>query len=462
LLQAADGGLLDQFGLTLALFGDEMWVGSPQDDDAAFDAGAVYVYRKSPTGWVQAQKLHASDASSNHFFGSAIAVSADWGVIGAPGNRAAYFFEKQGTQWLEQQKVVAPPAFLSAFGSALDLDGSAAVIGDSLAPLGSFVAGAAYIYRLHGSQWNAEATHYASDAAPGDGFATSLALCGDVLVSGNPWDDDHGASSGSAWVLRYDGSQWNEEQKLTDASGAAEDFMGRALAIEGDVIAVAVVGDDLPSLGQSGSVLVYRYSGTSWVEEQKLLASDAGLSAQLGTALEVHGSLLAAGAPLIDGGSVYLYYHDGTSWHEQRKLVASDPAQGLWFGDALALDATTLVVGDPRHDGLGSDAGAVYSFPGTEIGLDVRPRQPSVGEAVQITVCGGNGQRALLFVVAQNDIPWFRHLGGASLSQGGGWLSGGTVPDVATLPGSSLTLRAFVLTPQDTCLSSNQVRVEFR
>ena len=60
----------------------------------------------------------------------------------------------------------------------------------------------------------------ASDAAAGDTFGTSVSISGDVVVAGAPRDDDAGPGSGSAYVYRFDGATWVEEQKLT-ASDAA-------------------------------------------------------------------------------------------------------------------------------------------------------------------------------------------------------------------------------------------------
>src|SRR5262245_58236115 len=62
----------------------------------------------------------------------------------------------------------------------------------------------------------------ASDAAKGDEFGWSVSVSGNVAVVGAAIDDHAGGiNAGSAYVYRFNGTTWVEEQKLT-ASDAAE------------------------------------------------------------------------------------------------------------------------------------------------------------------------------------------------------------------------------------------------
>ena len=79
--------------------------------------------------------------------------------------------------------------------------------------------------------------------------------------------------SGSAYVYRFDGTKWVEEAKLLASDGAACDYFGVSVSVSGDVAVVGADGDD-DNGHQSGSAYVYRFDGTNWVEEAKLLASD--------------------------------------------------------------------------------------------------------------------------------------------------------------------------------------------
>jgi hypothetical protein len=95
-LEASNPGLLDQFGQRVAISADTMVVGAPfedsnatgvngnQSDNSASAAGAAYVFVYDGTNWTQQAYLKASNASTNDGFGSAVAISGDTIVIGAP------------------------------------------------------------------------------------------------------------------------------------------------------------------------------------------------------------------------------------------------------------------------------------------------------------------------------------------------------------------------------------------
>ena len=53
----------------------------------------------------------------------------------------------------------------------------------------------------------------ASDGAAGDEFGDSVSISGDVALVGAPRNDDKGTNSGSAYVFRWNGSSWVEESR---------------------------------------------------------------------------------------------------------------------------------------------------------------------------------------------------------------------------------------------------------
>ena len=152
-------------------------------------------------------------------------------------------------------------------------------------------SGSAYVFRYDGSDWVEEAKLTASDGAADDYFGGSVAISGDTAVVGAVCDDDNGRNSGSAYVFRYDGSDWAEEAKLTASDGAAYDYFGCSVAVSGDTAVVGASDDDDNGL-DSGSAYVFRYDGSDWTEEAKLTASDGAaerLLRQLGRRLRRHG-----------------------------------------------------------------------------------------------------------------------------------------------------------------------------
>src|SRR5688572_30750951 len=77
-LRPADGQPDDNFGASVAVFGDTAVVGAPLDDTAAgTDAGSAYVFLRTGTTWTEQQKLTAADAAAGDLLGSSVAIHGD-------------------------------------------------------------------------------------------------------------------------------------------------------------------------------------------------------------------------------------------------------------------------------------------------------------------------------------------------------------------------------------------------
>ncbi|UCD74807.1 MAG: hypothetical protein JSV91_13590 [Phycisphaerales bacterium] len=208
---------------------------------------------------------------------------------------------------------------------------------------------------------------FASDAQEGDEFGSAVAISGDRAVVGAERNDDNSSSSGSAYAFRFDGSSWVQEQKLLPSDGAANDYFGISVAIHGDVAIVGADGDDDDVMGESaGSAYIFRREGSAWVQEQKLLASDGKERDYFGWAVAIQGDVAAVSAWRHSSGGevvgVYVFRYDGAVWTEEAKLVPSEAAPNPSYGVSLAFDGDTIAVGASGDDGVSVGAGSVFIF----------------------------------------------------------------------------------------------------
>jgi hypothetical protein len=253
------------------------------------------------------QKLTASDGAAGDFFGTSVAVSGSTIVVGAPfdsigGNLfqgSAYVFNRQGGNWVEQQKLTASDgAAGDQFGHSVAVDGSTIVVGAWLDDInGNLDQGSAHVFNRQGGSWVEEQKLIASDGAPGDRLGWSVAISGSTLVVG-AWGDTVGANSnqGSAYVFNRQEGSWVETQKLTASDGAAFDEFGWSVAISGSTI---VVSSELEAIGghsAQGFAYVFNRRGESWVETQKLTASDGAPGDRFGWSIAGSGSTFVLGA----------------------------------------------------------------------------------------------------------------------------------------------------------------------
>lgn len=371
-LVPADNAAFDEFGRAVAISGDAAVISALGDDHAGLLSGSAYIYRLDGTSWTEEQKLTASDATALQLFGYAVGISGDAAVVAARDNTAApgsaYVFRDDGVSWTQEQKLTASDGVDGdQFGSSAAISSDVVVVGARWDDDNGSNSGSAYVYRFDGASWTEEQKLTPTDGAADDEFGYSVAISGDVVVVGALRDDDDGADSGSVYVFSYDGANWMEEQKLTAADAAADDQFGVAVGVSGDAAVVGAHFDD-DNGGLSGSAYVFRFGGTSWAEEQKLLASDGAGSDTFGSSVGISGDSIVVGAPL-DGdagngsGSAYFFrFASFLGWTEEEKLTASDAAAGDTFGFSVATSGGSALSGARQDEDNGTRSGSAYAI----------------------------------------------------------------------------------------------------
>jgi len=208
-LTASDAAANDWFGWPVSVSGDTVVVGAYRDDGVGTDSGSAYVFVRSGGVWTQQQKLTASDAAAQDQFGSDLSVSGDTAVVSArwddgagTDSGSAYVFVRSGGVWTQQQKLTASDAATNDwFGFAVSVSGNKAVVGAPLDDDAGSSSGSAYVFVRSGGVWTQQQKLTASDAAANDQFGQLVSLTGDTVAIGTPADDAAGPFSGSAYLF---------------------------------------------------------------------------------------------------------------------------------------------------------------------------------------------------------------------------------------------------------------------
>lgn len=185
----------DLFGAAVALDGDTLLVGAPEHDlEGRHDAGAAYVFVRTPSSWTEQATLQAADSAPSDSVGAAVALSGDTALVGAPDDTfsghytagSAYVFARFGTTWVQQAKLSASdPRAATGFGISVALQGGTALIGAwGLHARGA--EGAAYVFSRLGSTWTRRTQLLASPDSGCVLFGESMAIDGATLVVGAP------------------------------------------------------------------------------------------------------------------------------------------------------------------------------------------------------------------------------------------------------------------------------------
>ena len=280
-------------------------------------------------------------------------------------------------QWTGVQHARLEPApnelsISDQFGAAVALDGGTLAVGAPWHdPLGGAPNdGAAWVFERGATGW-AQTVKLRPSVVSGGRFGSALAIAGDTLFAGAPYESFASTTSpGAVYVYERLLGSWIESARLTASDYGQYDLFGSALALSGELLAIGAPRDDSGGIADRGSVYVFERVGGAWVERARLTASDAGSFDQFGASVALDGERLIVGAPRadiagrIDQGAAYVFERSGATWTQVAKLVAADGLAVDTFGHAVALDGGTAVVGAPLHDAAGSSAGAAYVFVG--------------------------------------------------------------------------------------------------
>ncbi|MCF8373233.1 MAG: T9SS type A sorting domain-containing protein [Bacteroidales bacterium] len=254
ILIPTNGLVADEFGACVAIQENSVFVSAPKNDANGMNSGATYIFNYNATSqlWEQAQMLMASNGNPNDEFGTSLSVSGEWLFIGASkndtlGNNSGlvYVFKYNSTSllWEEQQKIAASDGTIAdEFGWTLSVDGNKAVVG---APVNSSEGGAYFFAWFPGQGiWQQVQKIQASDGYSGDKFGWSVSLSGDNLIIGSYKEDANGASAGAAYRFNFALGVFGNQQKILAYDGSEGDEFGGAVAIHNETALVGAAKND--------------------------------------------------------------------------------------------------------------------------------------------------------------------------------------------------------------------------
>lgn len=354
-------------------------------------------------GYLETQKVTASQLGTAYNFGHAVAIQGDIAVIGSSnanfqGNGplgVTYIFKKNGNgNWEELQVLVAPDrAQFDKFGQAVAISNDYIVVSASGQRAdvsgGNIIAqaGAVYIYKNNGDDtWVLEQKITASDREFGAWFGFDVAIEGNRIVVGcgrNSYDvngENFQHRAGAAYIFEKDVTNvWNQVAKVVAPDRATEDRFGYAVSINGDYASVGAYNEDEDENGNNtissaGAVYVYkRENNGNWSFQQKLVPTTRPDNSEwLGWSLDMDSEYIVAGAiaadePSASSGAVYIFKRDvNDTWNEVDKLTATDGIQGEWFGYDVAIQDDRILVGAYQDyittNGIPNTHGSVYLY----------------------------------------------------------------------------------------------------
>lgn len=185
-------------------------------------------------------------------------------------------------------------------------------------------------------------------------------------------------------VLSVNAQNWNQIFKECASDRAANDNFGFSVAVDGDYAIVGAYQEDEDTLGEAtisnaGSAYIFQNVGGTWLQVQKIVASDRNNGDNFGYSVAISGNFIIVGAyhedenaagsgTMSNSGSAYIFENVGGEWTEVQKIVASDRYTDDFFGASVSISGDYAIVGAHQEDENAtgdqtlSNSGSAYLF----------------------------------------------------------------------------------------------------
>lgn len=294
---ASDGMAHDWYGKAVSIYGDVALVGAPRHDAGRGDwSGAAYILRRSGQSWVEEAKLVPIDAKPLDFFGTSLSIFDDTAVVSATqaGTNtvagAVYVFRKNGTSWVQEAKLMSEAKEVAdGFGFSVSTNGDRIAVG-ALNEHGG--AGAVYVYARAGNRWFCEETITAARPGAFESFGRSISLQGDALLIGAPGTSTQGYQSGIAYLFDRSAGNWRQKVEFRAEDVQEGDLFGSSVSMDGSYLAIGAEGSD--AFGKdAGAVYIFSRSGEdAWILNAKLASPEPHDKVRFGGVMSLSGRLL--------------------------------------------------------------------------------------------------------------------------------------------------------------------------
>ena len=383
-LQPQNANIFSNFGASMKVAGNWLFVGAPNDTVHVPRCGSVQVFEKVSGEYQFSHRLAPSNLAEDDGFGRSLAVNNTQLAVAAPYRNLfagttgeVFIYEKEtvfggNQEWRVQQSLGVFGA--ESFGRGLDWAGERLAVGAPLTDGGGNSRGAVYLYEKQGSTWAVQDTIFGQNDLERLGSSVSMdgiPFTGLRILAGAPSGFGTNFATGIAYIYLYDTqtSTWNVESTLLPTYGEFNGEFGYTTHLIGTS---AWVGSKWRSEGyfSKGKVDLFSRSGNQWSLDNSLYGQDRDAGDHAGFSVAIEDGLAVIGVPsdddtFQDGGSAWVYRDAGAVWFPVTRLGGGENGHALGnFGSSVAIDGETIVVGADQETGSAFFSGSAHVFEG--------------------------------------------------------------------------------------------------
>lgn len=245
----------DLAGSAVAIDERTLVIGVPKADEGALDTGAVEVFELRDDMWVHAITLTAPTAQIGAFFGLSVAVDGNTIFVGSPGDDSdgpiagkVHIYRRTGKTWAWDASVSCPTGPRGWFGASVSAADGVAVVGAPRAgrpgSADARIRGAAWTLQRRNGRWACDVCLVPDRAEEGDSIGCSTATDGRTILLGATADSLRGDMTGCAYAFTRPAprSGWRV-QRLDPENAGISALIGHGLAVDGPWLALGRLGD---------------------------------------------------------------------------------------------------------------------------------------------------------------------------------------------------------------------------
>lgn len=377
-LKNVNSSVSDFFGSSVAMNKDFIAIGKCKDDvDGKLNMGSVTIFMRHDTEYKTKQKIFPNDGSSLDLFGLSVALSGNFLLVGSPQDDddedgtqgtqgSAYFYEYIDSVWTFRQKVVPENVTSSIqFGVSVVINNDIAVIGggSSLGKDSEKEIGTCHVYKYNGSHWSQIQRLITKDNRYDNTYGTTVAISDQFIVLGLSYlSINDTINAGMVFIYKRNSKKdtYFRHQILFSSIPSSNGWFGRSVSIDDKFLAIGAEGEN----SQKGNVYIYKLKKGFWELETNLKPIDTNHSHHFGFAVSINSNVIAVASKAsqsnVSTGIPVIFKLSKTGrWIEHSKMLANGLKGYDLFGSSLVVYNGSVVVGIYSWD---QKTGSAYLF----------------------------------------------------------------------------------------------------
>jgi hypothetical protein len=234
------------------------------------------------------------------------------------------------------------------FGTSVSIDGNNVIVGE---PASASSTGSALLYSHDSGSWQFVTRLSPNDGSPGDDFGYSVAISGNTAVIGAPLNDNaKGRDAGAAYVfVRGSDGNWTQQQKLIPSDGIDQDQFGESVAIEGNTLVVGSPYNGSKTFtGTRGNGRSYVFTRNINVWSEQIIVSalfdgaphdQFGINVAFSQDTVISGAEHASPGGTSDAGAAYIHRLSCVAPENWDTVIAGTTGGAFCPGASITIDA---------------------------------------------------------------------------------------------------------------------------